>query len=439
MRLNRKFLFFPALASGIAILALAINFRPSVPVKPAENRAKSVEVMALNLQGFSPLITGFGKVAPKVDWKAIAEVSGKVVYRHPELEKGRVLLAGTEILRIDPLDYELKLAQSQADLSSTKAQLAKLDLEQSNIKSTLKIERNRLEISNKELKRKQELRKKRLTSQSDVDQQNQSLLAQKKVVQDLQNQLILLPDEKKVIQAQLKVNESRVEEAQRSLAKTSIRLPIDARISEIDIAQNQVVNLQQTMVVAHGIETMEVEAQFSIHDFQTLISSLAEYKASDDGRINVEQLGFNATIELSSGAFLAKWPASLTRISESVDPNQATVGVILEVSQDYSQLKPGSLPPLVNGMFVEAKLIGQENPHWVIPERALHGERIYIMTPENTLDIKTVKVLFRHDGKVAIDGELEQGSKLIINDLMPAIQNMDLKEANAMKTAEVSA
>ncbi|MCG7498670.1 HlyD family secretion protein [Vibrio sp. Of7-15] len=439
MRLNRKFLFFPALASGIAILALAINFRPSVPVKPAENRAKSVEVMALNLQGFSPLITGFGKVAPKVDWKAIAEVSGKIVYRHPELEKGRVLLAGTEILRIDPLDYELKLAQSQADLSSTKAQLAKLDLEQSNIKSTLKIERNRLEISHKELKRKQELRKKRLTSQSDVDQQNQSLLAQKKVVQDLQNQLILLPDEKKVIQAQLKVNESRVEEAKRSLAKTSIRLPIDARISEIDIAQNQVVNLQQTMVVAHGIETMEVEAQFSIHDFQTLISSLAEYKASDDGRINVEQLGFNATIELSSGAFLAKWPASLTRISESVDPNQATVGVILEVSQDYSKLKPGSLPPLVNGMFVEAKLIGQENPHWVIPEQALHGERIYIMTPENTLDIKRVKVLFRYDGKVAIDGELEQGSKLIINDLMPAIQNMELKEASAMKVVEVSA
>lgn len=438
MRLNRKFLFFPALASGIAILALAVNFRPSAPVKPAENRARSVEIMELHLQGFSPLITGFGKVAPKVDWKAIAEVSGKVVYRHPELEKGRVLLAGTELLRIDPLDYELKLAQSQADLSSSKAQLAKLDLEQSNIKSTLKIEQNRLKISDKELKRKQELRKKRLTSQSEVDQQNQSLLAQKKVVQDLQNQLILLPDEKKVIQAQLKVNESRVEEAQRSLAKTSIRLPIDARISEIDIEQNQVVNLQQTMVVAHGIETMEVEAQFSIHDFQTLISSLAEYKASSDGHINVEQLGFYATIELSSGAFQAKWRADLTRISESVDPNQATVGVILEVSQDYSQLKPGSLLPLVNGMFVEAKLIGQENPHWVIPERALHGERIYIMTPENTLDIKTVKVLFRHDGKVAIDGDLEQGSKLILNDVMPAIQNMELKETTSMATAEVS-
>ena len=45
----------------------------------------------------------------------------------PQLE-GQVLRAGTEILRIDPLDYELKLVQAQADLKSSQTSLAKLTL-----------------------------------------------------------------------------------------------------------------------------------------------------------------------------------------------------------------------------------------------------------------------------------------------------------------------
>ena len=37
----------------------------------------------------APLAIGFGKVVPKVEWKAIAEVTGKIVYRHPESRKGQ--------------------------------------------------------------------------------------------------------------------------------------------------------------------------------------------------------------------------------------------------------------------------------------------------------------------------------------------------------------
>ena len=67
-------------------------------------------------------------MTPKFEWKAIAEVTGKVVYRHPNLEKGQVLPKDTEIIRIDPLDYELKLTQAQADLKSSQTQLAKLSV-----------------------------------------------------------------------------------------------------------------------------------------------------------------------------------------------------------------------------------------------------------------------------------------------------------------------
>ncbi|WP_394143126.1 efflux RND transporter periplasmic adaptor subunit [Vibrio atypicus] len=434
MKVNKKLLFFPALAVGVIALVAAIKLQPDLPIKPAGDRARLVNTVPLELRSMAPLAIGFGKIEPKVEWKAIAEVSGKVVYRNPQLEKGQVIKAGTEVLRIDPLDYELKLVQAQADLKSALTSLAKLGQEEQNLKQTLKIEKNRLEIANKELARKQNLRKKGLTSQSDVDQQEQSALSQRKLVLDIENQIGLMPDEKRVAEALVKVNNSKVEEAQRSLERTIITLPYDLRISSVDIEQDQVVNMQQVMITAHGIDVMEVEAQLSIHDMHTLASSIGEFSRDESGIPKPDTTFIKASIELSSGNVSASWPAKVSRISETVDPTQATAGVILEIAQDYRQLNPTSVPPLVNGMFVRAQIEGQENPSWVIPERALHGDKIYIMTPESTLKIQQVEVLYRRDNQVIIDGEIEQGEKLILNDLLPAIQGMLLKEAQSEGT-----
>lgn len=427
MKLNRKILILPAVLVGVAVLTLAINLRSTPGIKPALNKARPVDVISLQQLPLAPVVTGFGRVKPKVEWQAIAEVSGKVVYRHPGLEKGRVLDAETVLLKIDPLDYELRLAQAEADVSSSQAQLAKLAQEEQNLKTTLKIEKNRLAISKKELTRKKELRRKGLTSQSAVDLEQQNTLASQKVVQDIENQLIVLPNERKVTIAQLEVNQSQVAEAKRSLEKTVVTLPMDARISSVDIEQNQVVNTQQSMVVAHGIDTMEIDAQVALHDMQVLASSLTQYTAHADGRPRADQLDLTASIQLSSGNFQQQWPAKVARISDTVSANQATVGVILEVDQDYSQLSPESAPPLVNGMFVEARLSGQANAHWVIPERALHGDKIYLVDDKNTLMIQAVKVLFRRAGKVAIDGELSSQLLLIVNDLLPAVSGMELQ------------
>jgi multidrug efflux pump subunit AcrA (membrane-fusion protein) len=245
-----------------------------------------------------------------------------------------------------------------------------------------------------------------------------------------------MPDEKRVAEALVKVNTSKVDEAQRSLEKTIITLPYDLRIADVQIEQNQVVNLQQTMVTGHGMDVMEVEAQLSIHDMQTLASSLGEFARDETGIPQPNKSSIQASIELSSGNLKASWPAKVSRISETVDPNQATAGVILEIEQDYRNLNPTSVPPLVNGMFVRASIEGQANPSWVIPERALHGNKIYLMDTDNTLTIKTVDIEYRRDNQVVIDGDLNQGDKLILNDLLPAINGMLLKEASPEESAQ---
>ncbi|WP_333913630.1 efflux RND transporter periplasmic adaptor subunit [Vibrio coralliirubri] len=431
MKINKKLLFFPALAVGVIGLVAAINLKPDLPTKPAGDRARLVDTVSLEQQLIAPLAVGFGKVVPKVEWKAIAEVTGQIVYRHPDLEKGQVIPAGTVVLKVDPLDYELKLIQAEADLKSSQTSLAKLNQEEDNLNQTLKIEKNRLVISNKELQRKQDLRKKGLTSQSDVDLQQQSALSQQKLVLDIANQIALMPDEKRVAEAVIKVNVSKVKEAQRSLDKTTITLPRAMRIAQVDIEQNQVVNLQQEMFIAHGINVMEVEAQLSIHDMQTLASSFNQFPRDAAGIPNPYEAPIKASIQLNSGNLNLSWPAKVARISETVDENQATAGIILEIAQDYSQLQPDSATPLVNGMFVKAEIEGVANLSWVVPERALHGDKVYLMDDSQRLQVINVEVLYRRGNQVVVSGELQAGDKLVLNDVLPAIEGMLLRESNS--------
>ena len=64
----------------------------------------------------------------------------EVIWRHPDLEPGRLIPEGTEVLRIDPADYELALAQSRADLAALEAERAQLDAEAENTARILALE-----------------------------------------------------------------------------------------------------------------------------------------------------------------------------------------------------------------------------------------------------------------------------------------------------------
>ncbi|MGR5219815.1 efflux RND transporter periplasmic adaptor subunit [Vibrio parahaemolyticus] len=424
--LNKKLLFFPAFAVGAIALIAAINLRPDVPTKPAGDRARVVETTVLQPTLSAPVAVGFGRVEPKVEWQAIAEVSGQVIYKHPELEKGKVVSAGTEILRIDPLDYELKLSQAIADLKSSETQLARLDQEETNLRQTLAIEMNRLKLTENEYQRRLDLNKRGLTSQSDVDTQKQNMLSQQKLVQEINNQLSLMPDERQVAQALVKVNQAKEREAQRSLEKTRIILPETMRISQVDAEINQVVNLQQTMVAAHATDVMEVEAQLSIHDLQLLSDTLSwDVISEQDQHSALEAL--SAQVELSSGNLQVSWPARVARVSETVDPNQATAGVILEIVQQPTVNGLAGSPVLVNGMFVKATIEGQKQQSWLIPERALHGDTVYLMNTDSRLQMKPVKVQYRRDNMVIISGDFQGGEQVILNDLLPAIEGMLLR------------
>ncbi|MFT7423583.1 MAG: multidrug efflux pump subunit AcrA (membrane-fusion protein) [Psychromonas sp.] len=424
MTSNKKRFVFPGIILGALVLFAAITLKPSPELQENHDQARLVDVMVLSKQNSAPQVIGYGRVEPKYSWQGIAEVEGKIVYRHPDLESGRLIPKGTLVLKIDPLEYQLKIAQAEANLNSSEVQLGRIDQEELNINASLNIEQQKLTLTVLEYQKKSSLHEKKLISNSNLANEKKLLLAQRSLVQELSSRLELLPDDRNVLKAQISVNQALLADTHRQLEKTRFILPFDARIADVNIQQAQAVAKGAVLFAAYRPDIMEVKAELSLQAVNTLQDTITD--TFNEQLTSIEKLNFNATIELLIGNHTQHWPAQLTRIAEKINPDQGTLGFYLEVKQNIKKL---DLNPtlLTKGMFVTAKVQGFSSLHFMVPEKALHGDHIYLMDKHNKLQIKPVIVLFRNAQGVAISGEINALDKVILNDLIPAIAGMSLK------------
>ena len=430
MTTNRKRFVFPGILLGIVILATAITFKPSPDLQANYDKARVVDVISLHKQVTAPIIKSFGRISPKYTLQGIAEVNGKIVYRHPELETGRLIKKGTLVLQIEPLQYELKVAQAAANLQASQVQLTRITQEQENANASLDIEQLRFTLIDQEYQRKESLNNKNLISSSELDNQKQLLLTQRNLIQELSNVLSLLPADRKVLEAQINVNQAELENAQRELDNTRFILPFDARIAEVNIEKLQAVSTNEVLFEAHQLGVVEVKAELSLKDANILINSIGESSISDP-LASIEKLNFNAEIEMNIGKRALQWPAKLTRVADNINPEQATIAFYLEVMQDSDRQGLVNKQLLSKGMFVTANIEGFSAEQFVVPEKALRGNNIYIMDKQQKLQIIDVEILFRNRLGVAISGDINEGDLLVLNDLIPAVPGMGLKLNNA--------
>lgn len=407
----------PPIVIGIVVLVMMKSGKQPPQLSEAGEPARTVRILNIQKTDFAPLALGFGEVRPAQTWKAIAQVSGRIISMHSRLKNGEIIQQGELLFQVDPVDYELNLAQAET-------QLAELDVQQNNTQSSLKIEQKNLALAEKEHQRLQQLVKKGSVSQSSADTAERSMLSSSTQVQNLKNSLSLIPSQKKLQRA-------KITQAQRDLANTQIKAPFNMRVTALAIEADQFVSLGQSLFSGDSVDRVEIIAQVAMSTLKNLFTGLSGVP-TDIQSISAdltEFTGFKPTVRLDMGnEQYASWEARFVRFSDSVDSQTRTMGVVVAVDNPLQKIKPGIRPPLSKGMFVEVSIAGHTQANRiVIPRTALRNGKVYVVNTENRLEIRPVTKLYDQQDSSIIAKGLAEGEKLVLTDLIPAVQGMLLK------------
>lgn len=405
----------PPIAIGILVLVLAAGGREPPQRVERDELSHPVRVVEALQVDLVPTAEGYGEVRPARVWAAVAEVAGRIVEMHPQLRDGEILPAGTLLLRIDPVDYELKLAQARAEL-------AELDVQAENTRASLALDQRNLRLAERERERVADLAAKGTASQSEVDNAERAVINARTAVQNTENTLALLPTRRRLLEA-------RLAQAERDLANTVLRAPFDLRVADLAVEQSQYVGVGQTLFRGDSTNRVEIVAQVAMSNLRRLfvgqaqrIPSVAEMQTG-----LAEFTGFRPLVRMDLGGTVAEWPAQFVRFSDQVDPLTRTVGLVVAVDRPLDRVIPGQRPPLSKGMFVQVVIRGRVQPgRVVLPRAALRAGQVHLVGPEDRLQIRPVELAFTQGPLAVVDAGVAAGDRVVLSDLVPAVEGMRL-------------
>lgn len=419
-------LALPPIALGIAAAVWMIASAPGPAQVEGGASALPVRVMTVAAEDIRPSATTWGNLRAAETWVAVAEVQGEVIWRHPDLEPGRLIPEGTEVLRIDPTDYELALAQSQADLAALAAESAQLTAEAANTGRILDLERARLALAETDLTRTRTLAEQGTVPQSRADEAERATLLAHRTVAELENTLALLPSREARIAAQVARSEAAIDRARRSLDRTTLTTPFDLRVTEVNAELFQTVAPGQVVIRADGIAAAEVVAHLPIDSFRQLVADAAESISLGDMMRDMPATQIEVTLSPLADPRQI-WSARVVGIEGALDARARTVPVVVRVDDPYEGADPPRRLPLVPNMQVQLSFSGAPMTGLIsIPEAALHGDMVRILGPDDLLELRPVTAAFAQDGRVVIAAGLSPGERVVIDDIAPAIPSMAL-------------
>jgi RND family efflux transporter MFP subunit len=426
-------------ALGLGLAAWLISTAEPPPRRPGTDRTVTARTVVAQAKPVRPIARGYGEARPARSWQAVAEVAGAVVERIPELETGNRIAEGTTVLRIDPTAHELAVAEARAELASLKAERRQLDREAANTERLLALERDRLALAERELERVRGLVAEGTAPAARRDSQERATLAVRRAVTELSNTLGLIPDRKARLDAQVSRAEQRLARARRDLSKTEITAPFDLRVAEVHVERYQFAGTGQPLVSGDGTATAEITAQVPLADFPRLIGAAGPDGPAGPG---ARQAAFDAVdVEVRLVADPDQsWEGRLLRVENALDPQARSVPAVVAVDAPYAGARPPVRLPLVPNMYVEVRLRGPAGrPRVSLPDSAVHaGETVYLRDADGRLELRDVSVAWRQQGRAILDGGVEPGEEVILDDIVPAIPGLRVRPAGAGNGADAA-
>jgi len=112
------------LAGAVFIAFLMLRSKPEVTSRQVALPLPIVDAHAVTLRREPVTVVAYGNVTARRKLDLTAQVGGRVLEQAQSFEPGEIVDAGELLLRIDPTDYELALAEARQSLTSARLSLA---------------------------------------------------------------------------------------------------------------------------------------------------------------------------------------------------------------------------------------------------------------------------------------------------------------------------
>ena len=370
------------LVSGGAVSLLLLWTGPETVPEEKTRSAKIVQTIPLKARTRAVTVRAAGTVVPSRKLIIKPQVTGQVLWQSPSITLGGHVQAGDALIRIDPNDYALALAEERSNLEQARVER--------------EVESGRQVIAQREWD----------ALQADLD------------MEEVNRSLVLREPHLRRAEALMQKANNDIKVAELQLSRTVISAPFNAMVVKESVEVGQLLNPGSEICELVGTDEFWIQVTLPF-------SQLKWVRFPGDG-----QPGTEARILLDTGNGDAPtWAGRVIRLLSDLDPLGRMARLVVSVTDPLMlrDTSDGALPLLL-GSYVTVQInAGELQNTLAIPRAALReGNHIWVVGDDHLLKIMPATILWRGDEAVLIANNVEDGEQLIVSDLRVALPGMEV-------------
>jgi RND family efflux transporter MFP subunit len=370
---------FTILAVAFVIFLLMKSMRQAPEQVPSDRLPVLVEYIEAKRKTVQFAVPGQGNVMPLHATQITAEVSGRIVWVSPKFVAGGFFDEGETMLRLEQFDYESALDEARANLARAQATVAE--------------ERARGQVAEAEW---------RSIQAGDIPELG---LRRPQLASELAN---------------LQSAQARLAQAERNLQRTEIKAPFAGVLQSRNVNLGQFISMNSNVGTLFGTDVAEIRLPLADFDLSLIDAPV--------GR-DEDFVGPSVRLRAEVAGVTHEWQGYLARTEGIVDPDRRVTFAVVEVADPYNRKTDSHPTPLSFGRFVRAEISGIEVANLIeLPRYAVNSNaQLWVITPERTLEQRTVEIYRRDRNSVYLTDGLADGEWVMLTQLQTPLNGMRVR------------
>lgn len=275
-------------------------------VPPARERVFAVNLVDALLGTETPVLEAFGEVQSRRTLELRAAASGRVIALAEAFEDGGAVVAGQELVRIDPADAKAALDRVRADIADAQAEARDAAKALNLARDEQAAAQEQAELRQRAFQRQQDLVTRGVGTAAAVETAELAASSARQAV--LARRQVMTQAEARIDQAETTLSRANIAlaEATRGLEDTTLTAPFAGTLSATNVVEGRLVNNNEKLADLVDPDALEVSFRVSTAQYSRLLdASGALIRADVVAVLDVSGVDLTATGRISRASVTA--------------------------------------------------------------------------------------------------------------------------------------